>query len=511
MGKTHSGREIRLAELVALLSLGTDLGLGQPMEHAMRQCLIALRLADRLELDQQSRGVVFYAGLLAWVGCHTDAYEQAKWFGDEIEWKYEGKQGNTVTMLRRLGAGRPLLERVRLAVDFLRTGVRDLNDMLTNHYLATDELAARLDLGQGVRDCLAQTFERWDGRGPLRLYRQQVLLTSRLVSFADVISVFHRSRGIDAAIAVAKSRSGSQFDPALVKLFCRESRVLLDGIDAPNAWDAIISAEPVLATAVGEPALDRALEAIADFADLKSPWTIGHSRAVAELAAAAATEYGMPAAEVTLVRRAALVHDLGHLGVPNSIWDKRGPLTHVERERVRMHPYLGERMLAFTAIFAPLAAIAIQHHERLDGSGYPRGLAGDAITPAGCLLGAADVYTGMLQTRPHRPARSADQAAQELRAMVTSGRLDGRAVDSVLRAGGHRVRRRREWPAGLTGREVEVLRLLAYGMSNKEIAGELAITPKTASSHLEHIYAKIGASNRARASLFAMKHGLMVD
>ena len=166
-------------------------------------------------------------------------------------------------------------------------------------------------------------------------------------------------------------------------------------------------------------------------------------------------------------------------------------------------------MLAHVPVLAALGAIAVQHHERLDGSGYPRGLAGEAITPSGRLLAAADVYHALLQKRPHRPARGVDEAARELRAMVGSGRLDGGAVDSVLRAAGHRVRRRREWPAGLTSREVEVLRLLAYGLSNKEIAHELAITPKTASSHVEHIYAKIGARNRARASLFAMKHGLM--
>jgi HD-GYP domain-containing protein (c-di-GMP phosphodiesterase class II) len=504
-------REIRLAELVALLSLGTDLGLGQPMEHVMRQSLIALRFADRLGLDESSRGVLYYSGMLAWVGCHTDAYEQAKWFGDDIAMKSEAKTGSVTTLLRRFGNGKPLLERVRMSVAFLRTGARELNDMLTNHYLATDELAARLGLDRAVRDCLAQTFERWDGRGPLRMRKEQTLLTSRLVSFADVIAVFHREHGIDAAIAVARKRSGTQFAPELVTLFCRDAHALLDGIDTPNAWESIIRAEPALATAVGEDALDRALEAIADFADLKSPWTIGHSCGVAELAAAAATEHGMPAPEVAQVRRAALVHDLGRLGVPNSIWDKHGPLTRMELERVRMHPYLTQRMLAFTPTLAPLGAIAVQHHERLDGSGYPNGLSGDAISPAGRLLGAADVYHALLQKRPHRPARSPDAAAHELRAMVAAGKLDGQAVDSVLRAAGHRVRRRREWPVGLTAREVEVLRLLAYGMSNKEIADELAISPKTAGSHVEHIYAKTGASNRARASLFAMKHGLMTE
>jgi len=205
------------------------------------------------------------------------------------------------------------------------------------------------------------------------------------------------------------------------------------------------------------------------------------------------------------------VHDLGRLGVSNAVWDKRGALTQSELERVRLHPYLSERMLAFSPALAPLGAIAVQHHERLDGSGYPRGISGDAITPMGRILGAADSYHAMTEVRPHRPARSPEQAAAEVRAEVAAGRLDGEAVDAVLRAAGHRVRRQREWPAGLTSREVEVLRLLARGFSNKEIAERLTISRKTAGSHIEHIYMKIDASNRARASLFAMRHGLMSD
>ena len=205
------------------------------------------------------------------------------------------------------------------------------------------------------------------------------------------------------------------------------------------------------------------------------------------------------------------MHDLGRLGISNAIWDKRGELTYSEMERVRMHPYLTERMLSLSPALAPLGEIAVQHHERLDGSGYPRGLSGDAISAAGRILAAADAYHAMTEMRPHRPARQPEEAATELRVEAAAGRLDGDAADAVLRAAGHRVKRRRQWPAGLTAREVEVLRLVARGLSNKEIAAELVISRKTAGSHVEHIYTKIGASNRARASLFAMKHGLMTD
>ena len=501
---------MRLAELIAMISLGTDLGTGQPMEHVMRQSLIALRL-----VEAESLGVVYYVGLLAWVGCHVDAYEQAKWFGDEHVLKADfrrvdmaGTAGH-LFVLRHLGAGRAPAERARAGAQFARQGPHAAHEMIENHCLATNALAAGLGLGPEVRDALYQTFERWDGKGvPAQAKGEEISVSARLVTLADVVEIYHRTGGVDAAVAVARERSGTQFDPGLVDVFCSEAPGLFADIDAVTTWTAVIDAEPALGIALDDDALDSALEAAADFTDLKSPWTIGHSRGVADLAYAAATAYGLSDADARLVRRAGLVHDLGRLGVSNTIWDNPGALTPTELERVRLHPYLTERMLASSRPLAALGAIAVQHHERLDGSGYPRGLTGDGITPAGRILAAADAYHAMTEPRPHRPARAAEEAAAELRAGVRDGRFDSAAADAVLRAAGHPVRRRREWPAGLTNREVEVLRLLVRGLSNKEIAAQLVISRKTAGSHVEHIYTKIGASNRARASLFAMKHGL---
>jgi HD-GYP domain-containing protein (c-di-GMP phosphodiesterase class II) len=256
---------------------------------------------------------------------------------------------------------------------------------------------------------------------------------------------------------------------------------------------------------------DAALEAVATFADLKSPYTLGHARAVADLAAEAGASLGLSDGEVRTLRRAALVHGFGRLGVSNSIWDKPGPLGAGEWERVRMHPYLTERMLQQSPALAPLGAIAVQLRERLDGTGYPRGFTGAAIPRPARILGVADAYQAMREPRPHRPELSPEQAAAALRAEVRSGRLDGDAVEAVLGAAGHRVARRRDGPAGLTAREVEVLRLLARGLSNREIAERLVISPKTVGNHVEHIYAKIGSSGRATASLFAMQHGLLPE
>lgn len=490
------------------------------MEHMIRACLIALRLAERMEMDESQRPVLYYSGLLAWVGCHTDAYEQAKWLGDDLSLKSDahyaydfGRVGPATTfMLKHVGgAGRSLPERARVGIAFMGDGRRALMGMAENHYLATDELVVRLGLGDDVRESLRQSYERWDGKGAYGMKGEEILAASRLINLGDVVEVFRRTGGVEAAIAIARERSGTQFDPELVEIFCEQAPMLLAELDTAPSWDQVIAAEPSLAGALSDGDLDGALEAIGDFSDLKSPWTIGHSRGVAELAAEAARGSGLPQSDVTELRRAALVHDIGRLGVSNAVWDKRGELTQTDIERVRMHPYFTERMLAFSPALAPLGAIAVQHHERLDGSGYPRGLSGDAITPGGRILAAADCYHAITEMRPHRPARSSEEAAAEVRSEVAAGRLDGDAVDAVLRAAGHRVRRRREWPARLTLREVEVLRLVARGLSNKQIAELLVISRKTAGSHVEHIYTKIGASNRAQASLFAMKHGLTLD
>jgi len=490
------------------------------MEHMIKACLIALRLAESASLDASERGVVYYSGLLAWVGCHTDAYEQAKWLGDDLTAKRDahygydfGKAGPaTAFMLKHVGgAGLPLLQRARTGVRFMGDGRRALAALAENHYLATDELAARLGLGEQVRDSLRQSYERWDGKGAYGMRGDQIALSSRLINLADVVEVFRRTGGIDAAIAIARERRGTQFDPDIVDLFCRRAPLIVGDIDVETSWDLVIDAEPSLATVITGTELDDALAAIGDFAELKSPWLMGHARGVADLAADAGRTGGLPQADVSNLRRAASVHDIGRLGVSNAIWDKPAGLTQPELERVRLHPYLTERMLSFSPGLAPLGVIAGQHHERLDGRGYPRGLSGDAISSAGRILAAADVYHALTEARPHRPAWSAADAAAELRAQVASGRLDGAAADAVLRAAGHRVRRRREWPAGLTAREVEIVRLLARGLTAKAIAERLVISPKTASSHIEHIYAKAGVSNRAQLSLFAMKHGLMAE
>jgi HD-GYP domain-containing protein (c-di-GMP phosphodiesterase class II) len=373
-------------------------------------------------------------------------------------------------------------------------------------------LAEQLDLPGQVRESVGAAYEQWDGRGwPGDLRGEAVPIAARIAQLAEFIEVAHRVGGIEGATALARRRAGKQFDPALAALLCGNAQEILGGLEAVPAWRTVIAAEPALAVDLSAGQLDSALTAIANFVDLKSPFTLGHSVAVADLAEEAANRLGWPRAEQVMLRRAGLVHGFGRLGVSNSIWDRPGPLSAGEWERIRMYPYLTERMLHQSTALAPLGEVAVQHRERQDGTGYPRGLSGGAISRQARVLSAAEAYQSMREPRPHRPALSAEDAAAELRAEVRAGRLESAAVDAVLEAAGHRVPRRREGLAGLTAREVEVLILLARGMSNKQIAERLVITPKTAGNHVEHIYAKIDASNRAAAAMFAVQHGLLPE
>jgi HD-GYP domain-containing protein (c-di-GMP phosphodiesterase class II) len=510
-----AGSDVRLAELVASISLATDLGLGQPMEHVLRSCILGLRIAEDLQLEESERAVVYYVALLAWLGCHADSHEQSTWFGDDIALRADRHFADPVGMrflISHVGRGEAPARRVRRLGSLLVSGREALTAMEATHCLVAGQFAMRLGLSAQVRDSLQHVFERWDGNGtPGGLRGAEIALPTRIVVLADMVESFRRLGGTEAAVDVARRRAGGQFDPALAVHVCEHADALLAGLDEATGWDAAIAAEPALATRLSGVALDSALAAIADFADLKSPYTTGHSRGVAERAASAALHAGWGESAAAELRRAGLLHDVGRLGVSNTIWDKAGSLTDGEMERVRMHPYLTQRTFSRAPRLARLAEVAATHHERLDGSGYPRGLAGGALSPEARILAAADAYQAMTELRPHRAALSAADAASRLRHEAVSGRLDPDAVDAVLGAAGHRVRRRREGPAGLTHREVEVLVLLARGLSNKEIGARLVVSPRTVGHHVEHVYRKIGCSTRAAASLFAMHNGLLPE
>ncbi|HET8908435.1 MAG TPA: HD domain-containing phosphohydrolase [Ktedonobacterales bacterium] len=515
-----SSAPLRLAELVASLSLATDLGTGQPMEHALRVCRLALELASSLGLNERECGDVYYIALLRAIGCVSDAHRVAARFGDEmlanaqISLMDTAQPGDVLNLLlRHAGEGQPALRRARMIVAALAAGPGERNQIITAHCEVAEQLARRLGMRDEVALGVTQVYERWDGKGaPGWVSGEAILQAARVVIVARDAELFYRLDGLDGATYVIRKRLGTLYDPILGEHFCRQATSLLRVLDAETAWDAVLAAEPGPPLVLTPSARETAMRAIADFVDLKSPYTAGHSSGVARLAASAGEQLGLAEPEITTLRQAGYVHDIGRVGVSTAIWDKPGALSISEWERVRLHPYLSERVLGRPAALTRLASIAALHHERLDGSGYYRGIPASMLSLPARVLAAADVYHALTERRPHRPAYTSDAAATQLQAEARAGRLDPSAVNAVLAAAGHRIALiKREWPAGLSDREVEVLRLLALGLANREMGHRLSIAEKTVGHHIQHIYTKIGVSTRAAATLFALQHDLLAD
>jgi len=521
MMTTAEQKPIRLAEMVASLSLATDLGMGQPMEQALRTCLLSMRAARALAVTSPDLTATYYLALLRFVGCTADAHEAALAAGgDEIADRaaiapvvMADMRAYLGYLLRDLAKDSPLPTRLKLIARALGEGKEGANRQMAAHCEVAQMLAQRMGLPGPVGVNVGATFERWDGKGiPGDLAADTIPVPARIVSVARDVDIFYRLGGWPLASKVLLKRRGHAYSPDVAGAFIDQGAAWLQELDALPAWEAVLEAEPEPHMHVGETELDAILGAFADFVDIKSPFTLGHSTEVAGLASKAAQHASLHGDEVRDLCRAALVHDLGKAGIPNGIWDKPGSLSMSERERVRLHPYLTERILAPSAPLQRIALIAGSHHERLDGSGYHRGIQGEALTRASRLLAAADVFQAMGQDRPYRPALAPDARVAALQHEAEAGRLDRDAVRCVLAAAGEHVSpRRASWPHGLTDREVEVLRLISRGASNREVAGHLVISPKTAGRHIENIYAKINVSSRASAALFALQNGLLRD
>jgi HD-GYP domain-containing protein (c-di-GMP phosphodiesterase class II) len=505
---------LRLAELLGSVSLATDLGTGQPLGHALRTCTIATALAEAMGSGPDEVRTVHQFALLRFLGCTSDASETAAMVGgDDVAYNAAmapvvmGSAREQLTRHVRNVAPGPPARRLALLARGLadpKAGARSL----ATHCEVGAMLARRCGLAQPVVDALAHAYERWDGKGyPAGLAGDAVPPAVRIAVVA---------KDVDLAAGLGedpqewlRNRRGRAYDPDVVDAFERVGPEVLTRLDAGDEWETALACEPEPVASVESGSLDAVLSAFADFADLKSPWIRGHSRRVAGLAEEAGRHAGLDGAACDELRRAGLVHDLGRVAVPNGIWDKAGPLTTPEWERVRLHPYLTERILTRCGSLASLVQPASSHHERLDGSGYHRSLAAEALSRRDRILAAADVYAALIADRPHRPALAADDAARTLEVDAAAA-LDGDAVGCVLAAAGRRAAPAPpRWPADLTDREVEVLRLIARGRSNREVGARLFISPKTVGRHVENLYAKIGVSSRAAAAVFAMEHRLL--
>ena len=477
--------------------------MGQPPGHGARTCLLATELGRRMGLAERALSDVYYVALLRFIGCTADAHEVAAFAGDEIE------------LARVVGPhvmGEPADEAAALGLPGTDpTLARAKAVSMAAHCEAAEMLATRLGLSPAVCTSLRHGFERFDGTGhPAGLADRAVPLPVRIGVVARDAELWTRRGGVGAACAVARRRRGRAYDPEVVDTLLADAGALLEH-ERGELWERLFALEPQ-PVRVSPARLDGLLEVMADFADLKMPAALGHSRGVATLAAGAAQQLGLGDEVVRRLRRAGLVHDLGRCGVSTGLWERTGPLSTDDWERVRLHAYLTERILARTPLADDLAALAGAHHERLDGSGYHRGSTALTAGLPARVLAAADVYQAMSQDRPHRPRLRPAAAVAELSAEVAAGRLDARAVGAVIAAAGVRATRLpSRWPAGLTDREVDVLRLACRGMSNREVAVRLVISAKTVGRHLENSYAKIGVSSRASAALFAVANGLLAD
>jgi HD-GYP domain-containing protein (c-di-GMP phosphodiesterase class II) len=515
VASTHSA-DARLAELFGALSLFADLADGFPAEKVLRTTILAVELGRLAGASTEVLRDAYYVSLLRYAGCVGFSHEEAHEYGagDDNRVRSVMVMADVTNPLRtardivqNVGRDAPLLERTRAVLRLLTD-----SNAFKRHAQAQCEtslwLARLVGMGAPVQEALEQICERYDGRGaPSGLAGEGLSLAIRLQHVADVAEIaFHRGGG-SAAVAEIRERAGKHLDPTLAQRFLANAPGLLNGIDRPSVWEIFLATEPephALADASGADDIARAFGSLAD---LKSVYTVEHSRRVASLAAGAAEALGFAAAPKRDLVRAAWLHDLGRVAIPNSIWDKAGPLSFAEWERVRLHAYYSERIVRRAGPLSSLADITSSAHERIDSSGYPKSIQPPPHEESARVLAAADVFAALGEARPHRRALPLAEAKDELLREARDGRLDRRSVDAVLAAAG--IEKPPAKTQGLSGRELEVLRLVARGKSNREIGTLLGISARTVQNHVANLYDKVGVYSRAGATLYAVERGLL--
>jgi HD-GYP domain-containing protein (c-di-GMP phosphodiesterase class II) len=511
-----------MVDVLSALSLAGDLGMGRPLEHSVRTAYLSVRLADQIALDDAGRGNALYVSLLHGIGCVADSHDMARTFAsDEIALKSEAAlvddddtRALVGMLLRHAGRGRPAWARPIAALRAITSANAVFVEGLRAHCEVGDALARRIGLPEDSRRGLLALFERWDGKGINRLAGEQIPLAARIHAVAMTVEVFFSAAGPEAAAAALRTQSGRACEPRLVEGFAclaADDPQLWSALREPDLPARLGELEPAGAAVVDESGLEGIAEAYADFADLKSPYTLGHSRRVAALVVDAGRRMGLRDSELARLRLAALFHDIGRAAIPNTILDKPGPLTDAEWESVRLHPYHAERILGRSSALADLASLAGAHHERLDGSGYHRGSAAGQLPVAARLLASADVAAALTEARAHRPAVGPSGAAIVLSAEVREGHLDPRCSEAVIESLLGRPASSLPTGGRLSEREIQVLTLLARGRSTREAAHELGITAKTLRHHVEHVYDKLGVSTRPAAVVIALEGGLLTD
>jgi HD-GYP domain-containing protein (c-di-GMP phosphodiesterase class II) len=507
---------LRLAELLAGLSLVTDLAARHPSEQALRASILATRLATAIGLKDEESSHAYYTTMLRFVGCTAPMPEYAAGMGvADAEMRPRGDMTDMTnpreafSLLFSLGSALPAWRRPAVWAGVMIRGRSVASSGVQADCEVAAHMARRFSLDESVATALNQTFERWDGHGlPNGMSKDAIALPARVANVAFAATMFHDAGGREASVSALRRWSGRSLDPEIAGAFLSRSDELLQSVESEDAWRDALACEPSPKQVVPERGLDQVIRGFGDFVDLKSTYLHGHSAGVAALAEGAARVCNMSEREATSLSRAGWLHDLGRAAVPTIVWEKPGPLTMAEWELVRLHPYHTERILSRSDTLAPLAQLAGMHHERVDGTGYHRAAPASAQSRAARILAAADVYQALTEDRPHRRAIPPEAASRVLQSQPG---LDRESVSAVLEASGQRAGRARQpWPAGLSDREVEVLRHLARGRSERQIAEALYISSSTVHTHVTHIYEKTRVATRASVALFAMEHGLLL-
>jgi HD-GYP domain-containing protein (c-di-GMP phosphodiesterase class II) len=498
-------------ECLSALSVILDLANGLEEDKSLLTATFALELAQEAGCTADEQAAAFFASLLRHLGCTAYASVESTLAADDVSLRsrlIHSDPSRASDVLSALSHANPQLVDRGLGILRLATQARTLRNEWTSEACgAARMLSEQLRLGSRVSLAIEEIFERWDGAGsPKGVGGEDLSRAGRVAQAAHVAVVFWLAGGPELARDSLQARAGTLLDPRMSELALSQ----VHRLDQEDLLDARLDAAARLPAALSlETSIEDIAEAFGDFAGLQTTFTRGHSRAVARVAVAAAAHLGLPEAEQRELKLAAHLHDIGQVAVATSVWTRPRPFRPTERERARSHVYFTERVLASAAPLERVARIAGAHHERLDGTGYHRGLKQAAIVRPARILAAADAACGMQEARPHRAALGRDAAAKLLREQVKGGALDEDCVIAVLAALGERRASASASAPSLTGRELDVLRLLATGKTNKEIAQQLGISGRTVQHHTIHIYEKLGVDTRAAAALLAVRHGLL--
>lgn len=468
---------VTVEEAVQAVALVGDLSMGQPTDGSIRAARLAARLAQADGAGPAGCCHARLVSLLRWSGCTANASGFATLLGDDVG-------GRDAMLTHTLPADHPLT-------------VTSVTPLARIHCEVSGDIAGLLGLPAEVEAGLRHVWEHYDGNGlPERLRGPAIPTVVFYASLAGDLEILARTHGLDEALRMIGTMTDRKYPAPLARTLTDHAQAWLDELDTP----APAADDPLLARRVP-------LAIVADMVELKLPWLTGYSRKVAELVEAAAAHAGLPAAQQRSLARAALIHGIGRAAVSNTVWERDGKLSAADWEKVRLVPYWTARAGVQIPSLRLDAALASHAYERLDGSGYFRNLDADALGPPHRLLAAACAYVALCMPRPWRPAHRPDDAARVL--AEQPGAFDADAVRCVLAAAGSPAPASAPRKSLLSEREIEVLRRISLGESNKEAARVMQISPSTVRTHVESIFRKLACSSRAAATLKALTLGLI--